>query len=702
MGLRATFRDLALPVIVPLLALVAVFAAAAATPGYETLKDRAEDLLLGLRRPAPADLPVVVVDIDRAALAEFGPWPWSRDRLAAVVDLIAAAGPKALGLDILMDGADERSPAALARALARASGRPEIAAMASSLVDGDLALIGALRRGPSVLGLALDPEGMGNAPPAPAVLVGGDPDLAGIWHAPGAIGPTPAIAAAASGFGIMALPGDNDGRIRHAPLLVSAAGQLRPGLAVELVRLATDSGAYVVDGDQRQLRVGESQFALTSDGMLRLRPSEEARHRDRAISVIDVVRDEAARARLGGAIVLLGTSAPEIGGLRAASSGDLVPSVQIQADAVAQMLAGDQPHHPDWLGVLELLALVATAAAAALAANGQPPLRAAWVTAALVLGWFLFTFAALDVRQLLVDPISVPIAAVAAYALFSFLAASRTRVREAAIRRRFEQQLPAAVVRRLLDAPELLKLEGEARLVTALFTDIEGFTSMTERAGPRRLVQMLDRYFEGVVHIVIEHGGMVEKIVGDGLHAIFNAPLDLDDHAGKALECARAIVAFSDRFRAEGDPAALGFGRTRIGIETGEVVVGDVGGGRHLDYTAHGDAMNTAARLEAANKELGSTICIGPGAAARLDHALLRPLGRLDVRGRSEPLAVFEPWPARMSHADRQAFIAAWRLAEIDRPAAMASLQALAARYPQDKALARLAGDVTGRSAAPP
>ena len=131
--------------------------------------------------------------------------------------------------------------------------------------------------------------------------------------------------------------------------------------------------------------------------------------------------------------------------------------------------------------------------------------------------------------------------------------------------------------------------------------------------------------------MVFEHGGMVDKIVGDAVHAFFNAPLDLDDHPRRAVECAVAIRAWAESYRASPAPAAIGFGRTRIGIETGQAIVGDVGLRSKLDYTAHGDAVNAAARFEAANKELGSAICVGPAAAARCDAGMFRPLGTITV-----------------------------------------------------------------------
>jgi adenylate cyclase len=136
---------------------------------------------------------------------------------------------------------------------------------------------------------------------------------------------------------------------------------------------------------------------------------------------------------------------------------------------------------------------------------------------------------------------------------------------------------------------------------------------------------------------------MIDKIVGDAIHAIFNAPFSLDDHPARAVASALALLEVSEAMRATPLGRRLQLGRTRVGIETGPAIVGDVGGGRKLDYTAHGNAMNAAARLEAANKDFGSSICIGPGTAARLDPGSLRPIGTLIPRGQSREVTVYTP-----------------------------------------------------------
>jgi len=269
------------------------------------------------------------------------------------------------------------------------------------------------------------------------------------------------------------------------------------------------------------------------------------------------------------------------------------------------------------------------------------------------------------------------IASVASYAV--------TRRREALVRRRLEQHLAPALVRRILETPGVLKLRGERREVTALFTDVEGFTAMTCGADPEVLVATLDNYFEGMATIIVAHGGVIDKIVGDAVHAFFNAAINLEDHPRKAIECAIALRTWAEAFRCRPEAAIIKFGRTRIGIESGPAIVGDVGIHAKLDYTAHGDAVNVAARLEQANKELGSSICIGPVAASRSDPSLLRPLGKITVDGRDGTIAVFEPWRCDTPKAWRESYLAAIDQYDQDPAAAADRFDQLAADQVDDR-----------------
>ncbi len=662
---------------------------------YDGLRERAFDLMLARLAIPAGGQSVRVVDIDRASLERIGAWPWSREQIAGLIADVLAAGPRAVGIDILIEGLDERSPAAVARRLAELTADDAVKALAQRLPDGDARLAEVIRQRPVVLGLALDPERPSESPPAATILVQGRADLSGIWQALGVAGPPRAVAEAAGGLGVLALAGDADGRIRRAPLLTVAGEQLRPGLAVETARVAQQASAHVL-ARGNVLRIGNVSVPIAADATLRLLPPSTTVMAARTVSAADV-RAPAVRAALAGKVVLIGSSAPELGGLRLSSGGELVPSVQRQASAVAQIIGGVHPRRPLSIDVYEIVAILLAAIAGLGVALHLQPIKAGLAAAGLGLAWLGFVGAALRGWQWLLDPIAVPVALLASFALTAVIVAAHVRLREAALRRRFEQHLAPELVTRIAEDPSLLKLAGETRVASILFTDVEGFTAMTERSEPAMLIRVLDRYLDEMSAIIVAHGGMVEKIVGDGFHGLFNAPLDLPHHADKAVACALAIRDFSVSFAEEPEPRALGFGRTRVGIETGPVIVGDVGGGTRLDYTAYGNAMNTAARLEAANKDLGSAICIGPGTAAQLtDHSMLRPLGMLDVRGRSEPMPVCDIWPDTMTATQRAAYLAAMKLA-LERPVqAAAALAPIAAALPEDVALGRLVERLRG------
>ena len=427
------------------------------------------------------------------------------------------------------------------------------------------------------------------------------------------------------------------------PLLVATDGRPYPGLALEALRVHSGAANYIVDGPSGTIQFADLEIPLPRSAMLRLAPVAE---RDRNVSIIsasDIIGRRFDASAVAGSIVLIGGSAPELGGLRPTAFNPLTPSVHIQADAFSQLARGFVPRPPPFAGAIRFCSLLAAALLALLATISFRPLVAAFAVA-LLTGAIALACIALAARsQLLVDPLLPSLTALAVFAVVLILDFAITQRREARVRQRFEQHLAPQVVSLIVSDPDLVKLTGERREITALFTDIEGFTTMTDRLGPQELVSLLDRYFEGVAAIIIRHGGMIDKLVGDAVHAFFNAPLDQAEHWRHAIECAVEIRTWTEEFRSLPENRTSAVGKTRIGIETGDAIVGDVGIRAKLDYTAHGNAINTAARLEAANKELGSTICIGSGAAERYGIERLKPLGRVKVRGLNTEMAVYEP-----------------------------------------------------------
>lgn len=640
MGWRARIRSIGFRA--GALALLCVFAAFALDIGgwRDRLRDAALDQILRFAPPLPAP-PLTIIDIDSETLARHGAWPWSRAQVARLMERIAAGAPSAVALDILFAGPDRLSPAAVARALATETGRADIAALVPSLPDGDAALAEAVALRPTSLGAILEDAPTPDFQSMVPVLVDGPTSLRDPWRTAGASGPPPAVRDAAEGLGVLAIEADADGVVRRVPLVAIAGDTILPGLAVEAVRLHEGAATLVID--DAMLHMGGRAVPLDADGRLRIRASPPRAWARRTLPAHRILKDVSVAEDVAGRMVLVGSSAVEVGALRRTAAAHAAPTLQIQADAVATLFSGMAPRRPAVLASIEAVAAAVLGLLALAAVLFTPPLAALGLGTVLLLAWAGGAAVAVLTLHLMLDPAGPALVGASSLAAGLVAGFVETERRERHLRRRFEQHLSPEVVARIAADPGALKLGGETREITALFTDVEGFTAMTERAAPSALVAALDRYFDTLGEIIVAHGGMCDKFVGDAVHAFFNMPLDLPDHAGKALACARAIRTATERLRADPDFTALGFGRTRIGIETGRAIVGDVGGRRKLDYTAHGMAINMAARLEAANKDLGTSILVGPGAAARLEAGAVRPVACIVVRGRSTPVEVHAP-----------------------------------------------------------
>ena len=223
-----------------------------------------------------------------------------------------------------------------------------------------------------------------------------------------------------------------------------------------------------------------------------------------------------------------------------------------------------------------------------------------------------------------------------------------------------------------------LDLGGQRREVAALFTDIAGFTTLAETLDPSLLGALLNDYLEGMTDTVFAHDGTVTKIVGDAVHVLFGAPSDQPDHATRAVACALALDASAEAFRERWRERGVKVGVTRIGVHAGPAIVGNFGGGRFFDYTAYGDTINTAARLETVNKQLGTRLCVSASVAERAEDFRGRPIGDLILRGRTEPLRAYEPLTQReFDEAATGLYLSAFAKLEGNEASAMPAFAAL-------------------------
>ena len=239
------------------------------------------------------------------------------------------------------------------------------------------------------------------------------------------------------------------------------------------------------------------------------------------------------------------------------------------------------------------------------------------------------------------------------------------------------------LVGRLAEDPALFQMGGTRKELSFVFTDLEGFTSLVETTDPAVVVPLLNGYLDNLVQVAFKHEGTVDKIVGDAVHVIFGAPVAQDDHGERAVNCALEMDQVAEHYRA-GVAGQTTIGRTRIGVNSGLAVVGNFGGETLFDYTAHGDAINIAARLEGANKYLGTLVCVSAGTVSLIPQFVGRPIGRLWLKGKTQSIEAFEPLTAADSHRLEE-YGKAYELLSTEQPGALESFGSICRRYPLDQ-----------------
>lgn len=406
---------------------------------------------------------------------------------------------------------------------------------------------------------------------------------------------------------------------------------------------------------------------------------------------------------LDDAIVLVGADLPNedrfrtplsvLGGEHATMTG-----VEIHAHALAQLLDGTHyPASPRWLDGALLVAAVALGFA--LPFTGLGLLPKTLLTIGAVLAYWSAGLAYFAHGGTLLPPLAPPLGLLLSVSFGSAYARYEDRAEKRFIRQAFQRYVSPAVIEHILADPGKLALGGEKRRMSFVFSDLAGFTALTERHGPEAIVALLQAYFDGILRIAFAHGGTVDRLVGDSVAVFFGAPAEQPDHAARAVRCAVEIDRFCEAFRHAQAERGVEMGITRIGVHSGTAIVGNVGSADRLHYTAHGDCVNAAARLESANKHLGTRVCISVEAAQHCADASFRPVGDLVLKGKTEGLECVTPWDGLPEEA-REDYLAAYSALRRNDAASLELLAALHRRVPDDGLVAyhcrRLASGGTG------
>jgi len=374
----------------------------------------------------------------------------------------------------------------------------------------------------------------------------------------------------------------------------------------------------------------------------------------------------------------------------AGSSDPTMAGVVIQAHALSQLLDRKASPHVGWWTDF-LIAFGAALIGAALGAfSFSLWWRAIGLGVAIVAGWSFGLYVLADTAQIMIGLIAPTLSSAAAFAAMESLSGRDARKQREFIHGAFSRYISPKLVEQLVKSPERMKLEGERRVMTFLFTDVKDFTTMSEKLESHDLARVLNAYLEGITAIVLRHDGMVDKFIGDAVFAIFNAPVDLPDHADKAVHAALEIDRFCQEFHEAEVRAGIPFGITRIGVHTGSAVIGNFGSSARFTYTAQGDAVNTASRLEALNKHFGTRISVSEATVALCKTIRFRPIASVVLKGKTEAVAVFEPLHESMAPDDGflERYGVAFARLEREAPDALALFNQLTQEAPDDPCVA--------------
>jgi adenylate cyclase len=577
-------------------------------------------------RPYAFDQPVKIVDIDDESIARIGRWPWPRETMASLVEALAKANVAAIGFDVLFSEKDQPSQDQKACANATVHSADQTA-RCEERADGDVAFAHAISGRPTVLGtfFTTTPSAANTrlVPKGSFSFVGETPNSL-LTHLNGALAPIPALAEAASGLGFLNWLPDNDRVVRTVPLLLDINGQIQPSLSMETLRVAQGASNYVVKSTNaygkssgesavvEAIKVGDIVVPTQAGGDLRVWFAKSDPRR--SLPAWKALEPGADLSDLGGKLVFVGPSATMLADIVATPLNPSTAGVEAHAQLVEQILAGVTLVRPDWAPGAELI----TSAALSLALAALLPFVPIYWTAVLgllaacVMGyvsWNAFTS-----HGVLFDPVIPSLSAG-----FVFLAGvgqlygqKRQQVHE--IRSAFGRYVSPAVVARLAEHPEHLQLGGQQRDLTLMFCDIRSFTTLSEGLTAAELSTFLNEYLSPMTNIILRETGTVDKYMGDAIMSFWNAPLDDPAHGlhavRAALEMRQTLVGLNAEWkeRAEKSGRAVHKVKFGIGLNTGECSVGNMGSNQRFDYSALGDEVNIASRLEGASKQFGVDI----------------------------------------------------------------------------------------------
>lgn len=654
------------------LALVLVFLGSAAKFYQIGFIQRLDDILydyrLRLTMSQKADSRIVILDIDEKSLKEEGRWPWSRDRLALLMDkLFDGYGVAVAGFDVVFAEKDESSGFKVLQELGRNQLREvpqfhSVLAQIKPQLDYDNLFAGKIKNRKVVLGYYFTNSASGAEKNVSGALPGavfqpgtfkGRPIGFVRWDGYG--GNLPELQQSAAGAGHFNPLVDPDGEVRRVPMIAEYNGAYYESLSLAVVRTllgdaklapgyATSKSANYAGLEWLDVATAQGALRIPVDrDVSTLVPYRGGRGSFRYISAADVLHDRIPQAELQNKIVLIGTSAPGLMDMRSTPVAAVYPGVEIHANMVDGILNQNLKQKPPYVLGAEVVLLLVTGVALSVILPLLTPVKATLLAIAALAGTLagnlmIWHFAGLALP--LAGGVVMILCLFALDMSYGYFVEARTKRQITGL---FGQYVPSELVDEMSKNPEQVSMEGDSREMTILFSDVRGFTTISEKLDARELTLLMNEFLTPLSRVVYKHRGTIDKYMGDCIMAFWGAPLHDAEHAKHAIlagiEMQQKLRELQPQFKERGWPEI----HIGVGINTGRVSVGNMGSEVRVAYTVMGDAVNLASRLEGITKQYGAGVIVGENTKNAVADFAYRELDLVRVKGKDKPVAIYEP-----------------------------------------------------------
>jgi adenylate cyclase len=597
--------------------------------------------------------PVTIVDIDEKSLAKLGQWPWPRTRIADLVTNLTKLGAVVIAFDVIFSEPDRLNPDAAAEMFRNLD--EDAKSKLRALPSNDQILADAMRRSRVVLGESGLPEVVSEldktVPVTGMAMLGGDPQKF-MFDFSGLLRNTHVLESAAGGHGLITIKPERDGIIRRVPMVMLAQDQTMPSLSFEMLRLATGTDTILIKSDPLVgiKSVGVKGFEVPTDRNGQLWIHFARYDPSLYVSAVDVLEGRVAPEKIARKLVLIGTSAVGLNDIKTTPVSAAMPGVEIHAQVLEAALTKSLLAQPPYGAFLEfgaafILGILVIAFAPKFGPVTLVVVGGLFATLLVGTSWYFYTQ-----HRLLIDFTYPLMSTTAIYLTLIFFSFVREQAQRRQIRSAFGQYLSPALVEQLAQSPEKLVLGGEEREMTIMFSDVRGFTTISEsyKSNPQGLTALMNRFLTPLTNAILARKGTIDKYMGDAIMAFWNAPLDDREHQVNACEAALDMLERIDVLNKEREIEAQNGGHPYIpinvgvGLNTGICVVGNMGSNLRFDYSVLGDSVNLASRLEGQSKEYGFPIIVGSKTALAVKEKLaILELDFIMVKGKKEPEVIY-------------------------------------------------------------